>query len=55
MRQLYLCDATGKIVLRQTMTDNRCDLQLQDLPAGSYHIVLQDVEKRYWHFNISKR
>ncbi|GEM_PF-3799208 len=55
MRQLFLCDATGKIVLRQTIADNRCDLQLQDLPAGSYHIVLQDAEKRYWHFNITKK
>ena len=55
LQQVYLFDASGKLLLRQAVTKSQFDLDLTGLPAGVYRLVLYGKEHKNCPFTIFKQ
>ncbi|MBO4281926.1 MAG: InlB B-repeat-containing protein [Bacteroidales bacterium] len=55
VRHICLCDANGKLLRRQSVNANPCDIDLSGLPAGVYRIILYGSDRKTYPFTVSKQ
>ncbi|MBP5396634.1 MAG: T9SS type A sorting domain-containing protein, partial [Bacteroidales bacterium] len=55
LQQVSLTDATGRIVMRKEVNGKLCELDLQNLPTGTYQLRVTDSANRMYRFTIVKK